>query len=113
MALTSGGVVYEWGDANNRVPYKVAGLAGTTIVDIWASDLVNMALSSSGDLYTWRTYGPNLGWNTINEDWISWGGDATNPIKVGKVPVGEVVKSAAQTPSGVLIISANLVFMPL
>jgi alpha-tubulin suppressor-like RCC1 family protein len=110
MALTSGGVVYEWGDGNNRVPYKVAGLAGVTVVDIWCTDGLHMALSSTGDLYTWRSSGDRLGWSTPSADyWISapWYWDPNNPIKVGKVPVGEAVKSAAQTPYGVLIISTT------
>jgi hypothetical protein len=110
MALTSGGVVYEWGNGNNRAPYKVAGLAGITVVDIWCTDGLNMALSSTGDLYTWRAYGDRLGWNTASADfYISypWNWDPNDPIKVGKVPVGEAVKSAAQTPYGVLIISTT------
>jgi alpha-tubulin suppressor-like RCC1 family protein len=110
LALASGGVVYEWGDGNNRAPYKVAGLAGITVVDIWANEMVNMALSSTGDLYTWRGYGDYLGWRTASDnEWISpaWGWDPNNPITVRKVPIGEVVKSAAQTPNGVLVISAS------
>jgi hypothetical protein len=110
LALASGGVVYEWGDGNNRAPYRVAGLAGITVVDIWASEMVNMALSSTGDLYTWRGYGDHLGWRTPSDyEWISpfWDWDPNYPIKVGKVPVGEPVKSAGLTPSGVLVIGAS------
>lgn len=110
VALTSGGVVYEWGDGNNRAPYRVAGLAGLTIVDIWSTGALNMALSSTGDLYTWRGAGDKLGWSTPSGDyWISayWNWDPNNPIRVGKVPVGEAVKKAALTPYGVLVISAT------
>lgn len=110
LALASGGVVYEWGDGNNRAPNKVAGLAGITVVDIWCTDGVNMALSSTGDLYTWRAYGDRLGWNPASGDfWVSspWAWDPNYPIKVGQVPIGEQVKSAAQTPNGVLIIGAS------
>jgi alpha-tubulin suppressor-like RCC1 family protein len=110
VALTSGGVVYEWGDGNNRVPYRVAGLAGLTIVDIWSTDAINMALSSAGDLYTWRSSGNRLGWSTSSSDyWISapWYWDPNTPIRVGKVPVGEAVKSAALTPYGTLVISVT------
>jgi hypothetical protein len=109
VALSSGGVVYEWGNGNNRVPFKVAGLAGITVVDIWSTEMLNMALSSTGDLYTWRGAGDRLGWNTSSDYWISvpWNWDPNYPIKVGKVSIGEAVKSAAQTPQGVLVIGAS------
>lgn len=110
IALASGGVVYEWGNGNNRTPYKVAGLAGITVVDIWASEFVNMALSSTGELYTWRGHGDYLGWRTASDyEWISpfWEWDPNYPIKVGKVPLGEAVKSAGLTPYGVLVIGVS------
>jgi len=109
LALTSGGVVYEWGDGNNRVPYKVAGLAGITIVDIWVSDMMNMALSSTGDLYTWRGQNDRLGWtnDTNNNSWQSapWTWDPN--IQVQKVPFGEAIKSVGITSNGVLAIGVS------
>lgn len=110
LALTSGGVVYEWGDGNGRVPFKVAGLAGITIVDIWASDNVNMALSSTGDLYTWRAQGDRLGWSTASDNyWRSayWLWDPNSQPEIQKVPVGEAIKSVGNSPSGVLLIGVS------
>jgi hypothetical protein len=109
LALTSGGVVWEWGSGNNRVPFKIAGLAGITIVDIWSSDMVNMALSSTGDLYTWRGQNDRLGWtnDTNNNSWQSapWNWDPY--IQVQKVPFGEAIKSVGITPNGVLAIGVS------